>query len=121
MKSDLEIAHAAPRVPIKKIATDIGLNDDEIETYGHFKAKVDLKVLKHLPPEPGGKYILVTAVTPTPFGEGKTLSTLGLSLGLNRIGKRAIATIRQPSMGKSGFLTLEYVPLFRAWISLPIP
>ena len=99
MKSDLEIAQSIPLKPITDVAGRIGLDPNEIELYGQYKAKINLQVLERLSSKPSGKYILLTAVTPTPFGEGKTLSTLGLSLGLNRLGKRAIATIRQPSMG----------------------
>ena len=99
MDSDLAIARSAKLRPIADLAAELGLSFDEIERYGHHKAKVGLKVLDRLRNRPLGKYILVTAITPTPLGEGKTLSTLGLSMGLNRLGHRAIATIRQPSMG----------------------
>ncbi len=99
MKSDLEIARAIPLKPISEIAEGLGLAPGDIEPYGRYKAKINLNALHRLSSEPDGKYILVTALTPTPFGEGKTLSTLGLSLGLNRLGKRSIAAIRQPSMG----------------------
>jgi formate--tetrahydrofolate ligase len=99
MKSDLEIAREARLSPIGDLAGSLGLNPEEIELYGQYKAKIGLPVLQRLEDRPDGKYILVTALTPTPLGEGKTVNTLGLSLGLNRIGKRSIATIRQPSMG----------------------
>ena len=99
MKSDLEIAQEAQLEPISKIASDLGLLDDEVEQYGKYKAKVSLDVLDRLKDKPSGKYIVVTGMTPTPLGEGKTLTTVGLAQALNRIGKRTIACIRQPSLG----------------------
>jgi formate--tetrahydrofolate ligase len=99
MKSDLEIAQEAHLEPISKIASDLGLLDDEVEQYGKYKAKVSLDVLDRLKDKPSGKYIVVTGMTPTPLGEGKTLTTVGLAQALNRIGKRTIACIRQPSLG----------------------
>ncbi len=98
--SDLEIAQKARLKPIAEIAAGLGLKDDDIELYGKYKAKVSLEVLKRLGDRPpSGKYIDVTAITPTPLGEGKTVTTIGLSLGLNRIGKKTITCIRQPSLG----------------------
>ncbi|MCH7937428.1 MAG: formate--tetrahydrofolate ligase [Proteobacteria bacterium] len=99
MRSNWEIARSAYKEPIANIARGMGLIGDEIETYGNDKAKISLDVLPRLADDPSGKYILVTAMTPTPLGEGKTVTTIGLSMALNRIGKRAIACIRQPSMG----------------------
>ncbi len=99
MKTDLEIAQEAKMLPITEIAKNIGLEEDEIELYGKHKAKVDLSVLDRLKDRPNGKYIDVTAITPTPLGEGKTVTTIGLSLGLNKIGKKVITCIRQPSLG----------------------
>lgn len=99
MLSDLEIAQAAPKKPITEVAASIGILEDELELYGKYKAKVSLSVLERLAERPDGKLILVTAVTPTPLGEGKTVTTLGLTQGLRYIGKKAISTIRQPSMG----------------------
>ncbi|MDA8097922.1 MAG: formate--tetrahydrofolate ligase [Clostridia bacterium] len=97
--SDLEIAQAHRLTPIVEIARNIGLDEDEIELYGRYKAKISLSVLDRLRDRPDGKLIDVTAITPTPLGEGKTLTTIGLTQGLGRLGKRAICTIRQPSMG----------------------
>lgn len=97
--SDLEIAQAATLRPIAAIAHELGLLDDEIELYGRYKAKIDLAVLDRLRDRPLGKYVVVTAITPTPLGEGKTTTTVGLAQGLCAIGKRAIAAIRQPSLG----------------------
>ena len=99
MKSDIEIAQAATMKPIKEIAEAIGIQEDELELYGNYKAKISLDILKRLKDRPNGKYIDVTAVTPTPLGEGKTVTTIGLSLGLNKIGKKVVTTIRQPSLG----------------------
>jgi formate--tetrahydrofolate ligase len=99
MKSDLEIAQEAELRPIDSIASDLGLLDDEVELYGKHKAKISLSVLDRLADKPSGKLIVITGMTPTPLGEGKTLTTVGLSQALNRIGERTIATIRQPSLG----------------------
>lgn len=97
--SDIDIAHAAEKLPITEIAKDIGLLDDELELYGKYKAKIKLEVLDRLKDKPNGKYIDVTAITPTPLGEGKTVTTIGLSQGLHHIGKKVFTCIRQPSQG----------------------
>ena len=97
--SDIEIAQAAKLKPITEIAKSIGLHEDDLEMYGKWKAKVYIDVLKRLKENPKAKYIDVTAITPTPLGEGKTVTTVGLSQGLAKIGKRVITCIRQPSMG----------------------
>jgi len=99
MKSDIEIAQAAKLKPITEIAKQIGINEDELELYGKYKAKIELSILERLKNKPNGKYIDVTAITPTPLGEGKTVTTIGLSLGLAKIGKRVSTCIRQPSLG----------------------
>jgi formate--tetrahydrofolate ligase len=99
MKSDLEIAQEAKLKPIGEIAEEIGIEEDEIELYGNYKAKVSLSLLKRLEGKEEGKLILVTAMTPTPYGEGKTTVSIGLSQALWRIGKRAIVTLREPSLG----------------------
>ena len=99
MLSDLEIAQATPLKRIGVIAAGCGIQDDELEPYGHYKAKIRLDALERLRDNPNGKYIDVTAITPTPLGEGKTVTTIGLSLGLNKLGKRSFACLRQPSMG----------------------
>jgi len=99
MLSDLEIAQQATIKPVAEVAAGIGLQDDELEFHGRYKAKVELSVLDRLASRPDGKLVLVTAVTPTPLGEGKTVTTLGLTQGLRHIGEKAISTIRQPSMG----------------------
>jgi formate--tetrahydrofolate ligase len=99
MLSDLEIARRARLRPIAEIASSLGLEEDELELYGKHKAKVALSVLKRLAGRPAGKYIDVTAITPTPLGEGKTTITIGLAMALCRVGCRTIAAIRQPSLG----------------------
>ncbi len=99
MLSDLEIAQAAKLRPIMDVAADAGLTEDEVELYGKYKAKVDLSVLDRLADAPDGKLILVTAITPTPLGEGKTVTALGLGQAMRYIGKKAMCTIREPSMG----------------------
>jgi formate--tetrahydrofolate ligase len=97
--SDLDIAQAAKLQPIAHIAHTIGLTDDDLDLYGKYKAKVHLRVRDRLRDAPNGKYIDVTAITPTPLGEGKTTTTIGLSQALHHIGKRVFTCIRQPSMG----------------------
>src|SRR5690606_16767251 len=96
--SDIDIARAAQLRPLAEIAERIGLRSDELIPYGHTKAKVHLDALERIGVRPRGKYVVVTAITPTPLGEGKT-TTVGLTQGLGYIGKEAIACIRQPSMG----------------------
>jgi methylenetetrahydrofolate dehydrogenase (NADP+)/methenyltetrahydrofolate cyclohydrolase/formyltetrahydrofolate synthetase len=97
--SDLDIAQAATLKPIKEIAAQLGLDDEDLIHFGRYKAKVHLDVLKKIASRPRGKYIDVTAITPTPLGEGKTTTTVGLVQGLGLIGKKSIACIRQPSQG----------------------
>jgi len=97
--SDLEIAQAAKMKPIMEIAEGLGLLEDEVEPYGKYKAKVNLSVLERLKDRPNGKLIDVTAITPTPLGEGKTVTTIGLSQALGYIGKKVFTCIRQPSLG----------------------
>ncbi len=96
---DLQIARSVKLSRIGEVAAPYGFDEEDLVPYGHHKAKVDLAVLEKFKSYPMGKYIVVTAVTPTPLGEGKTVTTVGLSLGLNRLGRRATCTIRQPSMG----------------------
>ena len=98
--SDIDIAHAAVIKPIKDLADEIGILDDELELYGKYKAKVTLDILERLKDVPDGKYIDVTAITPTPLGEGKTTTTVGLSQALGaHLGKSLFTCIRQPSQG----------------------
>ena len=97
--SDLEIAQAAKLKPIVEIAREAGILEEELELYGKYKAKVHLEIRDRLKDHPNGKYIDVTAITPTPLGEGKTVTTIGLSQGLHYIGKKVFTCIRQPSQG----------------------
>jgi methylenetetrahydrofolate dehydrogenase (NADP+)/methenyltetrahydrofolate cyclohydrolase/formyltetrahydrofolate synthetase len=97
--SDLEIAQAATVKPILEIAERIGLGEDDLDLFGKFKAKVHLDVLEKFADRPQGKYIDVTAITPTPLGEGKSTTTVGLAQGLGLLGKNSMVCIRQPSQG----------------------
>jgi len=98
--SDIDIAQEATLKPINQIAEELGIEEDELELYGPYKAKVKLEILKRLKDSPDGKYIDVTAITPTPLGEGKTTTTVGLSQALGaHLGKKVITVIRQPSQG----------------------
>ena len=99
MKSDIEIARAAKLNSIIDIAKKIGINQESVFNYGHHKAKISLDFIESLKSKPEGKLILVTAMTPTPAGEGKTTTTVGLGDGLNAIGKKAIICLREPSLG----------------------
>jgi formate--tetrahydrofolate ligase len=101
-KSDIEIAQAATMQPIDEVARDkLGIPDDALSAYGRYKAKVSLDYVNSLANRPDGKLILVTAITPTPAGEGKTTTTVGLGDALNHIGKKAILCLREPSLGPS--------------------
>jgi formate--tetrahydrofolate ligase len=99
MKSDIEIAQATTPYPIDQIASALGIPEAEIEPYGRTKAKVSLQYIDSLAERPKGKLILVTAISPTPAGEGKTTTTVGLGDALNHIGKRAVICLREPSLG----------------------
>ena len=99
MKSDLQIAQEATLKPIGEIAAAAGIEQSELEPYGHTKAKINLDILKRLEDKPNGKLVIVTAINPTPLGEGKTVTTIGSSLGMAAIGKKVFTCIRQPSMG----------------------
>ena len=99
MKTDVQIAQEAKLQPISEIANSLGIKEDELDLYGKYKAKVSLDVLSRLEDKPDGKLILVTAINPTPAGEGKTTVNVGLSMGLNKIGKKTITALREPSLG----------------------
>lgn len=101
MKTDVQIAQEAKMKPISELADQIGILDDELELYGKYKAKVSLDVFDRLKDKPDGKLILVTAINPTPAGEGKTTTNIGLSMGLNKLGKKTITALREPSLGPS--------------------
>lgn len=99
MKSDIEIAQSAKMLPILEITRSLGIPDDYVELYDNYKAKLTLDLLDYLEDRPKGKYIVVTAITPTPLGEGKTTTAIGLGQAMGRLGKKVINTIRQPSLG----------------------
>ncbi len=99
MKTDIEIAHEAKLLPITEIAAKAGILEDELELYGKYKAKVSLSILNRLADKEDAPLVLVTAMNPTPAGEGKTTTSIGLVQALNRIGKKAIVTLREPSLG----------------------
>ena len=99
MKTDIEIAQEATPLKITEIAQKCGVDEKYIEQYGNYKAKIDYRMLKDLADKPDGKLILVTAITPTPAGEGKTTTSVGLADGLRKIGKNAVVALREPSLG----------------------
>src|ERR1700750_2334508 len=99
-KSDIEIAQAAKKRPIMELAKErLGIAAENLEPYGHYKAKVSMDYIKSLQNKPNGKLILVSAITPTPAGEGKTTTTVGLTDGLTGIGRKAMLCLREPSLG----------------------
>ena len=101
-KSDIEISQAAKMTPIMDVASKkLGISAQNLEPYGHYKAKVSMDYIKSLKDKPNGKLILVSAITPTPAGEGKTTTTVGLTDALNFIGKKAMLCLREPSLGPS--------------------
>jgi len=97
--SDLEIARRAKLVRIESLGESLGLLPDELEPYGRYKAKISLQAIERLKDRPPGRYVCVTGINPTPLGEGKTVVTIGLAQALRKLGKRALSTLRQPSMG----------------------
>jgi len=99
VRSDIEIAQAATMQPITDIASRLGIPDDALDQYGKYKAKISLDYIDSLASKPDGKLILVTAISPTPAGEGKTTTTVGLGDALNKIGKKAVICLREPSLG----------------------
>lgn len=99
LKSDIEIAQEANMLPIIEITRGLGIPDDYVEHYGKYKAKISLDLLDEFKDRPQGKYIVVTAITPTPLGEGKTTTAIGVGQAMGRLGKKVINTLRQPSLG----------------------
>ncbi len=97
--SDIEIAQQAKMLRIVEVAKQVGISEDALEPYGHYKAKVNLEFIETLKENKNGKLILVTAINPTPAGEGKTTTNIGLSMGLNKLGKKTFTTLREPSLG----------------------
>lgn len=99
MKTDIEIAREAKMLPISEIARGLGIEDSELELYGNYKAKINDSFLRRTADRKNGKLILVTAINPTPAGEGKTTTTVGLGMAMSKIGKNAIIALREPSLG----------------------
>ncbi|MBQ9840150.1 MAG: formate--tetrahydrofolate ligase [Erysipelotrichaceae bacterium] len=99
MLTDVQIAQQAKMQPIKEVAAKLGLVEDDLELYGKYKAKISLETMQKVENNKDGKLILVTAINPTPAGEGKTTTMIGLSQGLNKIGKKAVVAMREPSLG----------------------
>ncbi|HWQ61669.1 MAG TPA: formate--tetrahydrofolate ligase [Negativicutes bacterium] len=99
MKSDVEIAQQATMKPITQVAAELGLTEDDLELYGKYKAKVALNVWERIKNRPNGKVVLVTAINPTPAGEGKTTNTVGIGDALRRLGKKVVIALREPSLG----------------------
>ena len=99
MMTDIEIAQAAKILPIEKVAERVGITEEHLERYGKYKAKIDLSLLKDPDHSADGKLILVTAISPTPAGEGKTTTTIGLADALSRLGKKVCVALREPSLG----------------------
>ena len=99
MKTDIEIAKEAVMLPITKIAEKFGVTDDELELYGKYKAKINDEFLKRMESRPNGKLVLVTAINPTPAGEGKTTTSVGLGMAMNKLGKNTVIALREPSLG----------------------
>ena len=99
MLTDVEIAQSAKMEPITKIAQKVGLEEDDLELYGKYKAKISLEAINRLKNNENGKLVLVTAINPTPAGEGKTTTMIGLSQALNKMGKKSVVAMREPSLG----------------------
>ena len=99
MLTDVQIAQSAQMQPIKEIAAKVGLQEDDLELYGKYKAKISLEAIAKAENNPDGKLVLVTAINPTPAGEGKTTTMIGLSQALNKLGKKSIVAMREPSLG----------------------
>lgn len=122
MLTDIEIAQKNQMKPITAIADGLGIQPDELEQYGHYKAKISFDAIKRLEKEPNGKLVLVTAITPTPAGEGKSTTSIGLVDSLRQIGKKAIVALREPSLGpvlvlKVGLLVVAMLKLCQ-WMIL---
>ena len=99
MKTDIEIAQEARMKPITQIAAQLGLEEESVIPYGRYKAKIDHRLLEDRADRPDGKLILVTAINPTPAGEGKTTTSVGLADAMNALGKKTMLCLREPSLG----------------------
>ena len=99
MKTDIEIAQEAVKLPIKEVAESYGIVEDDLELYGKYKAKITDELWQQVKNRPDGKLVLVTAINPTPAGEGKTTTSIGLADALTRLGKKTMIALREPSLG----------------------
>ena len=99
MKTDIQIAQEAKLQPIKDVAASIGIAEDDLELYGKYKAKISDSLINSTKNNPDGKLILVTAINPTPAGEGKTTTSVGLGQAFGKLGKKALIALREPSLG----------------------
>ena len=99
MKSDIQIAQEAEMLPIKEVAEKLGIGEDDLELYGKYKAKLSDELIERVKDQPDGKLILVTAINPTPAGEGKTTTSVGLGQAFGHLGKKAVIALREPSLG----------------------
>ena len=99
MKSDIEIAREANMLPVQTVAEKLDITADELDLYGKYKAKLTDELWERIKDRPDGKLVLVTAINPTPAGEGKTTTTVGLGQAMDKIGKKAIIALREPSLG----------------------
>ena len=99
MKTDIQIAQEAELFPIKDVAAQLGIEEDELELYGKYKAKLSNELMEKVKDNQNGKLILVTAINPTPAGEGKTTTSVGLGQAFGKMGKKAVLALREPSLG----------------------
>ena len=99
MKTDIQIAQEATMEPIVNVAAKLGIEEDDLELYGKYKAKLSDDLMKRVKDNPDGKLVLVTAINPTPAGEGKTTTSVGLGQAFGKLGKKAILALREPSLG----------------------
>ena len=99
MKTDIQIAQEAVMKPIKEVAASIGIKEDDLELYGKYKAKLSDDLWEEIKDRPNGKLVLVTAINPTPAGEGKTTTSVGLGQAMAKLNKKAIIALREPSLG----------------------
>ena len=102
MKTDIQIAQEAELFPIKDVAAQLGIEEDELELYGKYKAKLSNELMEKIKGNQNGKLILVTAINPTPAGEGKTTTSVGLGQAFGKMGKKAVLALREPSLGRRG-------------------
>ena len=99
MKTDIEIAQEAVMEPIVRVAEKLGIKEDDLELYGKYKAKISDEFIDSIQDRPNGKLVLVTAINPTPAGEGKTTTSVGLGEAFGKLGKKAVIALREPSLG----------------------